>query len=106
MRLGFNRSTNTQSNAGREATPIVNDKLSATLLVVGCVVAVALAPAPPAYASPVPAPANPVPGPGGAVAMPPGGPLAVYPKDQNVGGADPYTPYGADPLVPYGVWTP
>jgi hypothetical protein len=38
--------------------------------------------------------------------MPPGGPLAVYPKDQNVGGADPYTPYGTNPLGPYGVWTP
>jgi hypothetical protein len=40
------------------------------------------------------------------VAMPPGGPIAVYPEDQTVGGADPYTPFGTDPLTPYGVWAP
>jgi hypothetical protein len=84
----------------------VNDRLSATLLVVGGAVVIAFASAPLADASPNQAPTNAVNGPGGAVAMPPGGPLAVYLEDQNVGGADPYTPYGTDPLVPNGVWTP
>jgi hypothetical protein len=84
----------------------VNDRLSMPLVVVSSVLAIVLAPAPTADAAPDPAPPNPGQGPGGAVAMPPGGPLAVYLQDQNVGGAYPYTPYGTDPLAPYGVWTP
>jgi hypothetical protein len=40
----------------------------------------------------------------GTVALPPGGPNVVYAQDQNVGGANPYTPFGTDPGVPYGVW--
>ncbi len=84
----------------------MNDRLSMTLVVVGSVLAIAVAATPTAEASSDPTPTNPVLGPGGSVAMPPGGPLAVYLKDQNVGGADPYTPYGTNPLAPYGVWTP
>jgi hypothetical protein len=42
----------------------------------------------------------------GTVALPPGGPIAVFPQDQIIGGADPYTPFGTNPDVPYGVWTP
>jgi hypothetical protein len=42
----------------------------------------------------------------GTAALPPGGPVAIYPQEQSVGGANPYTPYGANPYVPYGVWTP
>jgi hypothetical protein len=42
---------------------------------------------------------------GGAVALPPGGPVAVLPGDSAIGGADPYLPSGTDPLVPYGVWS-
>jgi hypothetical protein len=91
--------------------PMMKDRLTLALAVVGSAVAVALAAAPTADASPNPAPTNPAPtnpsgGPGGSVAMPPGGPIAVYPQDQIVGGADPYTPFGTDPLVPYGSWTP
>jgi hypothetical protein len=84
----------------------MNDRLNMTLAVVGSVLAIAVAATPTADASSDPTPTNPVPGPGGSVAMPPGGPLAVYLKDQNVGGTDPYTPYGTNPLVPYGIWTP
>ena len=40
----------------------------------------------------------------GTVALPPGGPNVIYAQDQNVGGANPYTPFGTDPGVPYGVW--
>ena len=40
----------------------------------------------------------------GTVALPPGGPVAVFPQDQIIGGADPYTPFGTNPDVPYGVW--
>ena len=43
--------------------------------------------------------------PGGAVVLPPGGPVAIYPRDQTVGGANPFVPYGPNPMVPYGVWT-
>ena len=42
----------------------------------------------------------------GTVALPPGGPVAIYPQDQNIGGANPYTPFGTNPYVPYGAWTP
>jgi hypothetical protein len=42
----------------------------------------------------------------GTVALPPGGPVAIYPQLQSIGGANPYTPYGTNPYVPYGVWTP
>ena len=42
----------------------------------------------------------------GTVALPPGGPVAIYPQLQSVGGANPYTPYGTNPYTPYGVWTP
>jgi len=42
----------------------------------------------------------------GTVALPPGGPVAIYPQHQSIGGANPYTPYGTNPYVPYGVWTP
>ncbi|HZA08432.1 hypothetical protein [Mycobacterium sp.] len=41
----------------------------------------------------------------GTVALPPGGPIAVYPQDSSVGGANPYTPFGTDPYVPFGVWS-
>jgi hypothetical protein len=85
---------------------MVKDRMTRALAVYGGVIAVAFAVAPTAAGSPDPVPSNPVQGPGGAVAMPPGAPLAVYPEDQTVGGADPLTPFGADPLVPYGVWTP
>ena len=42
----------------------------------------------------------------GTVAVPPGGPVAIYPQDQSTGGANPYTPFGTNPYVPYGVWAP
>jgi hypothetical protein len=42
----------------------------------------------------------------GTVALPPGGPVAIYPQDQVTGGANPYTPFGTNPNVPYGVWAP
>ena len=42
----------------------------------------------------------------GTVALPPGGPVAIYPQLQSIGGANPYTPFGTNPYVPYGVWTP
>ena len=42
----------------------------------------------------------------GTVALPPGGPIAVYPQDQAIGGADPLVPFGTDPFVPYGTWAP
>jgi len=42
----------------------------------------------------------------GAVALPPGGPVAVLPQDQGIGGTDPYVPFGTDPYVPFGVWAP
>jgi hypothetical protein len=90
----------------QRGNPIMNDRLSMTLVVIGSVLAIAFASTPTADASPDPTRTNPVPGPGGSVAMPPGAPIAVYPKDQNVGGANPYTPYGTNPLAPYGVWTP
>ena len=41
----------------------------------------------------------------GTVALPPGGPVAIYPVDQGIGGANPYTPFGTNPYVPYGVWS-
>jgi hypothetical protein len=37
----------------------------------------------------------------GAVPLPPGGPVSVYPQ---AGGTNPYTPFGVDPYVPFGVW--
>jgi len=40
----------------------------------------------------------------GTVALPPGGPDIVYQQNQNIGGANPFTPFGTDPYVPYGVW--
>jgi hypothetical protein len=43
---------------------------------------------------------------GGALALPPGGPVAVWPQNQPTGGADPYLPFGTDPYVPFGVWSP
>jgi hypothetical protein len=42
----------------------------------------------------------------GSVALPPGGPIAIYPQGQSIGGANPYTPFGTNPYVPHGVWTP
>jgi hypothetical protein len=36
----------------------------------------------------------------------PGGPVAIFPWDELIGGASPDLPDGTDPLVPYGVWTP
>lgn len=42
----------------------------------------------------------------GSVALPHGGPIAVYPGAQTTGGANPYTPFGPSPYVPDGVWTP
>ena len=42
----------------------------------------------------------------GSVALPPGGPLEIYPQGQSTGGANPYTPFGTNPYVPHGVWTP
>jgi hypothetical protein len=83
----------------------MKNSLRMALLIVGSAVAIAVASMPTAAAAPGATPTNPAPGPGGAVAMPPGGPLTVYWQEQNVGGADPDTPYGTDPLVPYGVWT-
>ncbi|MUL44707.1 hypothetical protein FZI85_18500 [Mycobacterium sp. CBMA293] len=38
----------------------------------------------------------------GTVAIP--GPVAVYPQDAILGGANPYVPFGSNPMVPYGVW--
>jgi hypothetical protein len=40
----------------------------------------------------------------GSVALPPSGPIAVYPQTGPTGGANPYTPFGVDPYTPYGVW--
>ena len=40
----------------------------------------------------------------GSVALPPGGPVAVYPQIGPGSGANPYTPFGVDPYTPYGVW--
>jgi hypothetical protein len=101
----FDRGSTVPPNAGREAAITMNNKLRTSLLVAGSAVAIALAAAPTSAASPGLTPTTPAPGPGGAVAMPPGGPLSVYWQSQNVGGADPYTPFGTDPSVPYGVWT-
>jgi hypothetical protein len=42
----------------------------------------------------------------GTVALPRGGPAAIYPQAQVIGGANPYTPFGSNPEVPFGVWTP
>lgn len=42
--------------------------------------------------------------PGGTIPLPPGGPETVYPRDQSVGGANPFVPYGPNPFVPYGTW--
>lgn len=42
----------------------------------------------------------------GSVALPPGGPITVYPQDQPIGGANPLVPFGTDPFVPYGTWAP
>lgn len=39
----------------------------------------------------------------GTVALP--GPVAVYPRDSVLGGANPYLPYGTNPSVPYGTWS-
>lgn len=50
-----------------------------------------------AVATPVTATAD-APGASGSVALPPGGPIAIYPQDQIIG--------GAKPLVPYGAWAP
>ena len=40
----------------------------------------------------------------GSVALPPGGPIAVYPQTGPTSGANPYTPFGVNPYVPFGVW--
>jgi hypothetical protein len=40
----------------------------------------------------------------GTVALPPGGPQPVYLQAQDLGGANPYTPFGTNPYVPYGAW--
>jgi hypothetical protein len=40
----------------------------------------------------------------GSVALPPGGPIAVYPQTGPASGANPYTPFGVNPYTPYGVW--
>ncbi|MGE5695202.1 MAG: hypothetical protein ACM4D3_08140 [Candidatus Sericytochromatia bacterium] len=42
--------------------------------------------------------------PGGTIPLPPGGPETVYPRDQSVGGANPFVPFGTNPLVPFGTW--
>ena len=42
----------------------------------------------------------------GTVALPPGGPVAIFPGDSIIGGANPYTPFGTSPYVPWGAWTP
>ncbi len=42
---------------------------------------------------------------GGTVALPPGGPVAIYPQNQITSGANLYTPFGTDPEVPYGAST-
>ena len=65
--------------------------------------AAAICAAPLAAAAPTVGPGS---GNGGSVAEPPGGPQAVYPRDQRVGGADPLVPYGTDPYTPFGAWTP
>ena len=72
-------------------------------LLAGGAAAAAVAAAPLALADPVVGPGS---GHGGSITMPPGGPEAVYPRDQRIGGADPYTPYGTDPFVAFGTWTP
>jgi hypothetical protein len=81
----------------------------------GLAVAGAVAVAPVAAAAgvnPEPTPTTPMPVaiapafPGGAVALPQGGPVAIFPQDQAIGGADPFLPFGTDPSVPYGAWTP
>jgi hypothetical protein len=60
--------------------------------------------------APIASAAGPVVGPSsgddGTVTMPPGGPETIYPRDQRIGGADPYTPFGSSPYVPFGTWTP
>jgi hypothetical protein len=33
----------------------------------------------------------------GTVALPPGGPVAIYPQGQVIGGANPYPPFGSNP---------
>jgi hypothetical protein len=47
-----------------------------------------------------------VPSTSGSVALPPGGTITLYPRDQVIGGADPLVPFGTDPFVPYGTWAP
>lgn len=78
-------------------------RITAASVLTGGAAAAAIAVAPLALAAPVVGPGS---GHGGPVPMPPGGPQAVYPRDQPVGGADPYTPYGTDPYVAFGTWTP
>jgi hypothetical protein len=41
----------------------------------------------------------------GTVALPPGGPVAIYPGAQDTGGANPFTPFGTSPYVPWGAWS-
>lgn len=41
----------------------------------------------------------------GSVALPPGGPISIYPGGSDLGGANPYTPFGTSPYVPWGVWS-
>lgn len=78
-------------------------RIAMVSLLGGGVVAAAIAVAPSALAAPSVGPGS---GNGGSVILPPGGPAAVYPRDQRVGGADPYTPFGSDPYTPFGTWTP
>ncbi|MGB8402881.1 MAG: hypothetical protein WCE30_02275 [Mycobacterium sp.] len=80
------------------------NKIAIGSLLTGGAAVFAIAAAPLALAAP-PA-VGPGSGNGGSVILPPGGPAAVYPRDQRVGGADPYTPFGSDPFVPFGTWTP
>jgi len=35
-----------------------------------------------------------------------GGPVAIFPRDQTIGGANPDLPDGTDPLSPFSTWIP
>jgi hypothetical protein len=85
-------------------------KLALSSALTALAVGAAIAAAPCAVAANVdqgPVVAGPTePGPAIEPAPPQGGPVAIFPWDQLIGGANPDLPDGTDPLVPYGVWTP
>jgi hypothetical protein len=100
---GTHRLTNRKTNADRR-TEITTNTTTATRIhrvAAGAALAAALGLIALGTALATPAAAE-----DSTVALPPGGPVAIYPHDQSTGGANPYTPFGTNPYVPYGVWAP